>query len=358
MAVMRVLLAGGGSGGSSAPVLAVAQELRRRKPCEFLYVGTATGPERELVASLGIPFRSVRTGKLRRYWSAQNLLDLFRIPMGLAESLAIARAFRPDVAFAAGGFAAVPPLLAARLLGKPAVIHQQDVLPGLANRILAPFAARVTVTFPPSLGHFPRSKSCLTGNPVRREILEGDPQEARRIFGLSDRLPVLLVTGGGTGALGLNRLVAEAAASLVECCQVIHITGRGKGVETPDLGPAYRQVEFLTSEMAHVLAIADLVISRAGLSTLTELAALGKPSLLIPMPHSHQGANAMAFADGGAALVFQEEGLTPKRLAEEIRALLQDERRLAELGERARSLMPAGAEARIADVIEKVARGT
>lgn len=352
---MRVLLAGGGSGGSTAPVLAVAQELRRRGPCEFLYVGTATGPERDLVASLGIPFHTVRTGKLRRYWSLQNILDLFRLPLGLAESLALVRTFRPDVAFAAGGFAAVPPLLAASLLRRPVVIHQQDVEPGLANRILAPFATRVTVTFPPSLDHFPRSKSCLTGNPVRHEILEGDPREARRLFGLSGERPVLLVTGGGTGALGLNRLVARATPSIVESCEILHITGRGKGVEVPRLENGYRQVEFLTEEMAHALAAADLVVSRAGLSTLTELAALGKPSLLIPMPRSHQNANATAFASQGAALVFQEEELTPERLATEIRALLQDGRRLAALGEAARALMPPQAEMRIADEIDKAA---
>ncbi len=353
---MRVLLAGGGSGGSTAPVLAVAQELRRRRPCEFLYVGTETGPERELVSSLGIPFRTVQTGKLRRYWSLENLLDLLRIPAGLVESLALVRGFRPDVAFAAGGFGAVPPLLAASLLRVPTVIHQQDVEPGLANRILAPFARAVTVTFPPSLDHFPQSKTTLTGNPVRREILEGSREEALRIFGLRGDQPLVLVTGGGTGALGLNRLVAKAAPLLVSGCQILHITGRGKGVEVTDLEGSYRQVEFLTGEMPHALAAAKLVVSRAGLSTLTEIAALGKPSVLVPMPRSHQNANAEAFSACDAALVLQEEELTPERLAETVLTLLRDEARLASLGERARSMMPPQAEARIADVIERVAR--
>ena len=355
---MRVLLAGGGSGGSTAPVLAVAQELRRRTPCDFLYVGTAAGPERELVGSLDIPFRTVQTGKLRRYWSLQNLLDLGRIPLGLMESVSVVRGFRPDVAFAAGGFGAVPPLLAASLLRVPTVIHQQDVEPGLANRILAPFATAVTVTFPPSLNHFPRSKTRLTGNPVRREILAGSREEAMRLFGLSPDLPTVLVTGGGTGALGLNRLVARAVPVLAPTCQILHITGRGKGVEVPDSGTGYRQVEFLTDEMAHALAAAELIVSRAGLSTLTEIAALGKPSLLIPMPRSHQGANAEAFAAVEAAVVLQEEELTPEQLAEAIQALLRDEDRLTALGRRAQSMMPPQAEARIADVIERVAKST
>ena len=353
---MRILLAGGGSGGSTAPVLAVAQELRSRKAREFLYVGTAGGPEKELVASLGIPFRSVRTGKLRRYWSLQNLVDLVRIPMGLAEALRVVRAFQPDVAFAAGGFGAVPPLLAGNLLRVPSVIHQQDVEPGLANRILAPFASAVTVTFPPSLGHFPRSKTALTGNPVRREILAGKREEALRIFGLRADRQTVLVTGGGTGAMGLNRLVAAAAPLLVPTCQILHITGRGKGVDVPKLGNGYLQMEFLTQEMAHALAAADLVVSRAGLSTLTEIAALGKASVLIPMPRSHQNANAEAFAAGDAAVVLQEGKIGPEQLAGAILSLLSDKGRLAALAGHARALMPPQAEARIADVIERVAK--
>jgi len=353
---MRVLLAGGGSGGSSAPVLAVAQELQRRRDCRFLYVGTATGPERELVARSGIPFLSIRTGKLRRYWSVQNLLDLFRLPVGLAESVAIVARFRPHIAFAAGGFAAVPPLLAASLLRVPTVIHQQDVEPGLANRILAPFATAITVTFPDSLTHFPRSKAYITGNPVRREILAGSRQEALRIFGLQDDLPILLVTGGGTGALGINRLVAEAATLLATHCQILHITGRGKGTAIPEQGPRYRQLEFLAEGMGHALAAADLVVSRAGLSTLTELSALGKPSLLIPMPHSHQNANAAVFARKGAALVLQEYELDAKGLAERVLDLLGDKPRLATMGAQASAVMPALAESSIADTLESAAR--
>lgn len=352
---MRVLLAGGGSGGSSAPVLAVAQELRRRRPCQFLYVGTSSGPERQLVERLGIPFRAVQTGKLRRYWSVHNLIDLFRLPLGLAESVALAAGFRPHVAFAAGGFAAVPPLLAARLLRVPVVIHQQDVEPGLANRILAPFAAGITVAFPPSRDHFPASRTKVTGNPVRAEILAGRREEGIRRFGLQEDLPMVLVTGGGTGALGINRLIAQAAPQLALSCQILHITGRGKETPTPELGPRYRRVEFLVEGMGDALAAADLVVSRAGLSTLAELAALGKPSILIPMPRSHQNANAALFSAAKAAEVLQEEGLAAGQLAEAVLALLGDRGRLATMGEQARALMPLQAEVKIADELERVA---
>ncbi|HZK66387.1 MAG TPA: undecaprenyldiphospho-muramoylpentapeptide beta-N-acetylglucosaminyltransferase [Chloroflexota bacterium] len=354
---LRVLLAGGGSGGSSAPVLAVAQELRRRGECEFLYVGTSTGPERELVESLHIPFRSVSAGKLRRYWDVQNLLDLIRIPLGLAEAVAVVRGFRPQVAFAAGGFAAVPPLLAANLLGVPTVVHQQDVEPGLANRILAPFATRITVTFPSSLSHFPRHKTRMTGNPVREEVLKASPGEAGSLFGLEPGIPLVLATGGGTGAVGLNQLVAGAAPSLTPTTQLLHITGRGKSMPAPAAGPRYRQLEFLAEGMGHALAASTLVVSRAGLSTLTELAALGKPSILIPMPGSHQNANAALFAREGAALLLREAELDSERLAGTILGLMADTARLEEMADRARALMPLGAESRIADEIVAVARG-
>ncbi|HEX2924539.1 MAG TPA: undecaprenyldiphospho-muramoylpentapeptide beta-N-acetylglucosaminyltransferase [Chloroflexota bacterium] len=352
---MRILLAGGGSGGSSAPVLAVAQEMMRRRECQFLYIGTESGPEREMVSALGIPYRAVRTGKLRRYWSVENLTDMVRIPMGLFESMGVVRSFDPDVAFAAGGFAAVPPLLAAALLRRPIVIHQQDVEPGLANRILAPFATAITVTFSHSIAHFPAGKTKVTGNPVRREILQGRREDAMKVFGLQEAVPVVLATGGGTGALGLNRLIAQAAPMLVQRCQLIHITGRGKRIETADLGPRYRQVEFLLEEMPHVLAAADLVVSRSGLSTLTELAALGKPSVLIPMPHSHQIANALVFARGGAAVMLQQEELSGEQLATELLSLLEKPERMAAMSERARAMMSSGAEARIADELERVA---
>jgi UDP-N-acetylglucosamine--N-acetylmuramyl-(pentapeptide) pyrophosphoryl-undecaprenol N-acetylglucosamine transferase len=302
-----------------------------------------------------MPYRTVQMGKLRRYWSVQNLVDPFRLPVGLLQSMALVRGFRPHVAFAAGGFAAVPPLLAASLWRVPTKNHQQDLVPGLANRILAPFATAVTVTFPQSMAHFPPSRSKLTGNPVRQEILSGSRGEAIRLFGLEEGLPVVLVTGGGTGALGLNRLVAVAAERLAVGCQILHITGKGKAVVSPYSGPRYHQREFLVEGMGHALAVADLVVSRAGLSTLSELAALGKPSLLIPMPHSHQEANAAAFSAEAAAVVLEEEQLDPERLAGAVLSLLSDRDRLGEMGRRASVLMPPGAEARIADEILRLA---
>src|ERR687883_176157 len=155
---MRVLLAGGGSGGSATPVLAVAQALRKLQPnVDFLYVGTQGGPEAALAAAQGIPFAGVATGKLRRYFDLQNFTDPLRVMAGIGQAYALARRFRPQVGFSAGGFGAVPPMLAARLVGARTLIHQQDVEPGLANRLLAPAADTITVSLPMSIAHFRRA---------------------------------------------------------------------------------------------------------------------------------------------------------------------------------------------------------
>jgi UDP-N-acetylglucosamine--N-acetylmuramyl-(pentapeptide) pyrophosphoryl-undecaprenol N-acetylglucosamine transferase len=346
---LRILLAGGGSGGSATPVLAVAQALRRRDvTIEFLYVGTREGPEAALAAAQGIPFAGVEAGKLRRYWDARNLTDPFRVLAGIASSYALVRRFQPRVAFAAGGFGAVPPMIAARLARARTLIHQQDVEPGLANRLLVPFARRITVSVASSLAHFPRGRTLVTGNPVRTEILAADPRVAFSRLALEAEMPLVLVTGGGTGALGLNRLVAAAAPRLIEHAQVVHLTGRGRGVPASTSSPRYRAIEFLVDEMPHLLAAATVVVSRAGMGTLTELAALSRASLVVPLPGSHQWANAHAFARLGAIEVADQHALTPDSLAERVLSLLADAPRREQLGRALAASMPRDAAERIA----------
>lgn len=351
---LRVLLAGGGSGGSATPVLAVAQALRRRQPeVEFLYIGTLGGPEATLAAAQRIPFAGVHAGKLRRYVDLQNLVDPLNVLRGIAESLSIVRRFKPDVAFAAGGFGAVPPMVAARLAGARTLIHQQDVEPGLANRLLVPFAQRITVSLDSSLQHFPRARTSVTGNPVREEILSADAAQAYSRLDLHPEVPLVVVTGGGTGALSLNRLVATAAPELVERAQVVHLTGRGRGVPSQTRSVRYRQIEFLVDEMPHLLAAATLVVSRAGMGTLTELAALSKASLIVPLPGSHQWANAQSFARHGAIEVADQAALTPDLLARRVTGLLDDAERRQQLGRALHASMPSDAAARIAELLSR-----
>jgi UDP-N-acetylglucosamine--N-acetylmuramyl-(pentapeptide) pyrophosphoryl-undecaprenol N-acetylglucosamine transferase len=349
---LRILLAGGGSGGSATPVLAVAQALRRRDPSiECLYVGTRDGPEAALAAAQHIPFAGVAAGKVRRYWDVRNFTDPLRVALGIVQSYALVRRFRPDIAFAAGGFGAVPPIIAARLFGAFTVIHQQDVEPGLANRILMPFASRITVSLESSMTHFPPSRTTVTGNPVREEIFSGDPQRIFTDMALKSDVPLVLVTGGGTGALGLNRLVAAAAPRLVDQVQVVHLTGRGRGVASAANSSRYRSIEFVVDEMPHLLAAASVVVSRAGMGTLTELATLAKASLIVPLPDSHQWANAQAFARLGAIEVADQDALTPDSLAERILSLQADLPRREHLGRALAASMPRHAADRIAQLL-------
>ena len=354
----RILLAGGGSGGSATPVIAVAERLRALRPAlELLLVGTETGPERALAEAAGLAFASVPSGKLRRYWSWQNLTDPLRVVAGMGASANLVRRFRPNAAFGAGGFASVPPLAAAALLGCPVHIHQQDAEPGLANRLLIPFARSCSVSLPPSFSHFPLERTVLTGNPVRPSVLRGDPARARAAFELEPNVPLVLVTGGGTGALGLNRLVAAAAPRLAAACQLVHLTGRGRGVPLATPPRRYLQLEFVTAEMADLLAAATVVVTRAGMGILSEVAALAKPTVLVPMPRSHQAANAEAFAARGAALVVDQEQLTPDSLADAIETLLSSPGRLDELGRNIRATMPSDATERVAELVLELAEG-
>ncbi len=355
---MRVLLAGGGSGGSAAPVIAVAEALRHTRPdTEFLYVGTPRGPERALAADAGLPYVAVRAGRLRRFATWRNLTDPVLVGVGFLQATAIAAKYRPHVAFGAGGFATVAPLVAARLSGARVLLHQQDVHPSLANRMLAPLASGITVAFEAGGRAFPGKKPVVVGNPVRPSILTGSSAEARRLFDLQEGCPVLLVTGGGTGALGLNRIVHEAASDLVEDCQIIHLTGVGRAIGGWT-HPRYHTYEFIAEGMKHVLALADVVVSRAGMSALAELAALGKAAVLVPMPASHQEANAAAFANAGAAIVLDQRHLSPARLTATVRSLLTDAGRRRAMGAAAAQALPRGAAETIARELERLGPAT
>jgi UDP-N-acetylglucosamine--N-acetylmuramyl-(pentapeptide) pyrophosphoryl-undecaprenol N-acetylglucosamine transferase len=347
---MRILLAGGGSGGSATPILAVAARLKARQPdVDLLYIGTVGGLEGELAAAEGIEYVGVASGKLRRYWDTQNFTDAFRVGKGVAQALRYVRWFKPDVAFGAGGFASVPPLAAAGLSRVPVLIHQQDIVPGLANTLLVPFARQITVAMPDTVRAFPAGRTGLRGNPVRQSVREGKAGLGFGFLGFDPTVPLVLVTGGGTGALGLNRIVAAAAPELLRHCQILHLTGRGRGVPTEDLGPRYFQTDFLIDAMPHVLAASTIVISRAGMGTLSELAALGKPTIVVPMPGTHQEANARAFSRAGAAIVRDQRTLTAEQLAAEVVGLLANEGRRQTLGQAMGRVMPQDADARIAD---------
>lgn len=327
---MRLLFVGGGTLGSVSPLIAIIEELKKKDShIECLWVGTANGPERAFVAEYNIPYRAIHAGKLRRYFSLKNISDFFTIALGAWQSLWILLDFRPDVIIGAGSFVQVPVIAAAKIFFKKTkiIIHEQDITPGLANRICARWASVVTVSAKQSLNDFQRTKIVFTGNPYRKEILRGDVSRAFKEFALEKDLSTILILGGGTGAAAINKLVTQALPELTQFCQIVHITGRDKTMDEESRGATYkryRQYPFLTDLMKDAYAAADIVVSRAGFATLTELVALAKPSIIVPMPDTHQEANAEWLAKNNAAVVLSQKTLTPASFIEHVQSLLQN----------------------------------
>ncbi len=351
---MNVVLCGGGTGGPVTALLAIADEMRRRDPsCSFQFIGTQSGPERLLVEAAQIPFMSISAGKLRRYLDWRNVTDIFRIIVGFTQSFRLLKSLRPDLVISTGSFVAVPLVWAASVLKIPAMTHQLDIDPGLANRLMLPFVRLCTVGFSETVVELRSAKAVQTGNPFRASVTEGNTARARRLFDLRDDLPVVLCTGGGTGAARLNHLFLGAAMKLFDRCQVIHITGKGKRLLTLN-HPNYHSYEFLLEEMRDALAVADVVVSRAGLATLTELSVLRKPTILVPISGSHQERNAQFYGQRDAALVLEEPTLTDSLFAQHISRLLDDSGERQRLSDRMGSLAAPDANRRVVDEILKL----
>jgi len=352
--MIRIILSGGGTGGSVSPLLAIAQEIKKSRPeIDFLFVGTKKGsPEKIMIKAFPyIKYQSVSSGKLRRYFSLRNLTDLFLILKGFIQSFFIISKFKPQAVLSAGAFVSVPLAWAAWTLKVPVFIHQQDVRPGLANKLMAKVSKRITVSFEKSLESFSLNKTILTGNPVSPKILTGDKEKAIKKFNLKSNLPCLLIMGGGTGALEINQAIEEIIPDLVKFCQVVLLTGSQKmlGKFTHS---HYHQIEFLSQEdLADAYVVADLVISRAGLGALTELSVLKKPAIIVPIFGSHQEVNANYFAEKKAIVLLKSKKINPQNLLIKIRELILDNEQRALLSLNISKLASIEASKKISKVV-------
>jgi len=355
----KIVLVGGGTGGSVAPLLAVAETFRAVHPdaC-FLLIGMRDSQvEERMASSYNFFYRAIHAGKLRRYFDWQNFVDFFKIIIGFFQAISILREFAPQVIFSAGSFISVPVAWAAYFLKIPVVAHQQDIIPSFSNKLILPIAKKITISHLKSLKDFPAPKSVFTGNPVRKNIIEkADREVALKRFNLSSNLPTVLILGGGTGSIFLNTLVDKTLPSLLEFCQVIHLTGgRVHSDRVPFLEKSnhYWSFEFLTDDMPLAYAASDLVVSRAGLGALTELSALGKPAIIIPMPDSHQEYNAQYFADQEAVIYLKQKELQPNIFLEKIQSLLRSKDRMKILGEKNLFLYQPLAAKKIVEILEQ-----
>ena len=358
---MKVVLVGGGTMGPVSPLLAVADYLQNAHlPVEFLFVGTKNGPEQRVVENAKINFVAIFAGKLRRYWSLANFFAPFLFFAGLVHAFILLLKFKPTCVFGAGGFVQVPVIYAAWVLRIPVIIHQQDVDVTLSNSLCAPFATKITVSFEHSMRDFsqglgffksPHTKIVWTGNPVRESLSTSHREEAVQFFHLDSTVPTVLITGGSSGAYKLNELIAQALPELLKVAQIIHTVGVNGTISQKF--ERYHPYTFI-DRMDLALSVADAVVSRAGMSAISELSLTRKPSIVIPMPDTHQESNAALLWNQKAAVVLDQTTLTSQELVSEINKLLLDGQRREELSKNIHELMPEHATKNIAIIIKEL----
>lgn len=307
----RIVLTGGGTAGHVTPNLALLPSLRT-KGYDIHYIGSYEGMEKSLVEDYKIPYHGIASGKLRRYFDWKNFTDPFRVIKGFFEANKLMKELKPQVVFSKGGFVSVPVVIAAKKNHIPAIIHESDMTPGLANRLCFNSAEKICCNFPETIDKLPAGKAVLTGSPIRAELLLGDASKAEEICNFDDKdKPVIMVVGGSLGAASVNAMIRKILPRLTEKFNVLHLCGKGKLDESLVGTPGYFQMEYAKDEMKDLFALSEIVVSRAGANAICELLALHKPNILIPLPASasrgDQILNAQSFSKQGFSVVLDED---------------------------------------------------
>jgi UDP-N-acetylglucosamine--N-acetylmuramyl-(pentapeptide) pyrophosphoryl-undecaprenol N-acetylglucosamine transferase len=345
---MKVIIAGGGTGGHIFPAIAIATELKNVVPdVKVTFVGTARGLEARIIPKEGYDIRFIRSEGLVGKNIFGTVKSLFKIPLSFRDSYRLLNDIEPDLVLGVGGYSSGPVVMCAKMMGIPTLIHEQNTLPGLANRVLGKFVDIVAVTYHESIKFFPQGKTYLTGNPVRTEILKGDRERGYSNFGLDRNRFTIFVFGGSLGASSINRAVGEALVylePLKDKIQFLHQTGEK---DCDSMKDAYYARQFrgtvipFAYEMADAYAVADLIISRAGATTLAELTTCGKAAVLVPYPHAagnHQEINARKLWDMGSAQMILDRELNGKTLSDLIKHLLEEPDAIGEMERISKSL--------------------
>ncbi len=360
MKKIKIMYSGGGTLGPVTPLLAIHEALATEfgEIYEPIWLGTRNGIEQDLVKSYGIPYHAMMAGKLRRYISFWNITDLIKIFIGVFQAIWFLSTKNPTLCISAGGFVSVPVHFAAWLLGIPTWIHQQDVQVSLANRLMKPFARKITTVLEVQTKLFSPKKTSWLGNPIRTEIFTGSKKVATKLFSITKNLPILLVTGGGTGSQKINQLLVESLPHLRGVCEVIHLTGRDRPQElviraAEIFKDYYHTTQFLTTEMKDVYAAADLIISRGGFGTITEIAAIKKPVIVIPKP-GHQLENVQYFEKLGGLYSLDEREIDANYLGQMIKRLLSEPRTLTERANKLHSLLPPAKTEQIVGIVKEL----
>lgn len=321
----KIMFTGGGSAGHVTVNLALIPHFARLG-WSMSYIGSHDGIEKQLIQELpDVRYYSVSTGKLRRYLDWQNIKDPFKVMRGIYEAYRIMKKEQPDIVFSKGGFVSVPVVIGARLNHVPVIIHESDITPGVANRIAAPFAKLICTTFPETVEVLGKEKARVVGPVIRESLKQGDAARGRMFTGLGKDKPVILIMGGSLGASSINQAVREALPELAKEFHLVHLCGKGQLDQGLADTPGYRQYEYISEELPDLLAMCDIVISRAGSNSIFEFLYFQKPMLLIPLTRQQsrgdQLLNAASFERSGYGRVLQEEDLNKESLMEHIREL-------------------------------------
>lgn len=373
---IKILLTGGGTGGHIIPLIVIAKSIKEQYQVkgftgevEFMFIGDKGNLSKDVFEKEDIKVKHIFTAKIRRYFSWRNFLGFFTFPLGIIQSFWYLFWFMPDAIFSKGGYGSVPAVMVGWIYRIPILIHESDAAPGLANRLTAKLAARVAVSFYNTLQYFPKQKTILTGNPIRSEIDKGIKDQAKSKFGLRESLPVIFVLGGSQGAKSINSVLFSVLTSILPEAYVLHQCGNAnkndcqKQLENLNLDSSlrsrYHLFGFIGDDLKDIYAVADLVVTRAGANTLTEIAACRKPSIIIPLSGSagnHQEQNAFLFVEKGAAILVEEENLQVNLFTDLLLNTIKNKEKLEKLAHNAGEMFITNTEIIIADGVIELAK--
>ncbi|MED4452772.1 undecaprenyldiphospho-muramoylpentapeptide beta-N-acetylglucosaminyltransferase [Metabacillus fastidiosus] len=363
---MKVVVSGGGTGGHIYPALALINEMKRNdENIEFLYIGTEKGLEKGIVERAGIPFQSIEITGFKRKLSLDNIKTVIRFLKGVNDSKKMLKQFKPDVVIGTGGYVCGPVVYAAAKLGIPSIVHEQNSLPGITNKFLAKYVDKVAICFSEAEKYFPADKVVLTGNPRASEVIGADGKKGKESLGLTNGKKSVLIFGGSRGARAINNAVLQMIPALKnKDYEVVYVTGEVhyknvmEKIEKMSSPPNIIIKPFIHN-MPDVLAGIDLIVSRAGATSLAEITALGLPSILIPSPYvtaNHQEVNARSLSDHDAAILLSEQALNGEVLLAQMDEILLNEQRLTQMAEASKKLGIPDAAKKLYDVMKHISK--
>jgi UDP-N-acetylglucosamine--N-acetylmuramyl-(pentapeptide) pyrophosphoryl-undecaprenol N-acetylglucosamine transferase len=371
---MKLLFTGGGTGGHFYPIIAIVEEIKKianeEKLVEpTLYYMSDSPYDRNVLIDNNLIFKQIPAGKLRRYFSIENFTDIFKTIFGIIKAFFVIFKIMPDVIFGKGGYGSFPALFVAKIFGIPVVIHESDSVPGKVNTWAGKFAKRIAISYPEAVSYFPEKRTALIGNPVRKGIMKTEREGARQFLNFEKEIPVVLILGGSQGSQIINQTILDILPKLVEKFQIIHQAGEFNLEEVKKLSESllknnqfknrYRPFDYLNDEAIRMSAgSADIVVSRAGASAISEIASWGLPSVIIPISDSngdHQRKNAFDYAKSGSAVVIEEKNLTGSVLFFQLEKLLENKEKLSQMSESAKSFAKPDSAYKIAKEILNIA---